>query len=38
VSLEGNPMAEFPMIALEDVPLASFLGRAWDSIRLWFKR
>jgi len=38
VSLEGKPMAEFPMIALEDVALASFLGRTWDSIRLWFKR
>jgi D-alanyl-D-alanine carboxypeptidase (penicillin-binding protein 5/6) len=38
VSLEGKPMAEFPMIALEDVPLASFLGRSWDSIRLWFKK
>jgi D-alanyl-D-alanine carboxypeptidase (penicillin-binding protein 5/6) len=38
VSLEGKPMAEFPMIALEEVPLASLLGRTWDSIRLWFKK
>jgi len=38
ISLEGKPVAEFPMIALEDVPLASLLGRTWDSIRLWFKK
>ena len=38
ISLEGKPVAEFPMIALEEVPLASIFGRAWDSIRLWFKR
>jgi D-alanyl-D-alanine carboxypeptidase (penicillin-binding protein 5/6) len=38
VALEGKPVAEFPMIALEEVPLASFLGRTWDSIRLWFKK
>ena len=38
IALEGKPVADFPMIALEEVPLASFLGRAWDSIRLWFKK
>jgi D-alanyl-D-alanine carboxypeptidase (penicillin-binding protein 5/6) len=38
ISLDGRPVAEFPMIALEEVPLASFFGRTWDSIRLWFKK
>ena len=38
VALEGKPVAEFPMIALEEVPLASFFGRMWDSVRLWFKK
>jgi D-alanyl-D-alanine carboxypeptidase (penicillin-binding protein 5/6) len=38
VALEGKTVAEFPLIALEDVPAAGFLGRAWDTIRLWFKR
>jgi serine-type D-Ala-D-Ala carboxypeptidase (penicillin-binding protein 5/6) len=38
VSLEGKQMAEFPMIALEEVQPASFFGRAWDTVRLWFKR
>ncbi|HQR09883.1 MAG TPA: D-alanyl-D-alanine carboxypeptidase family protein, partial [Casimicrobiaceae bacterium] len=38
VALEGKPVAEFPLIALEEVPEAGILGRAWDTIRLWFKR
>jgi len=38
VALEGRPVAEFPLIALEEVPAAGLLGRAWDTIRLWFKR
>jgi D-alanyl-D-alanine carboxypeptidase (penicillin-binding protein 5/6) len=38
VALEGRPVAEFPLIALEEVPAAGFFGRAWDTIRLWFKR
>ena len=36
VAFDGKPIAEFPMIALEDVPQASLFGRAWDTIRLWF--
>ncbi len=38
VALEGKPVAEFPLIALEDVPLASLFGRAWDTVRLWFRK
>jgi D-alanyl-D-alanine carboxypeptidase (penicillin-binding protein 5/6) len=37
VSLEGKPMAEFPLVALAEVPAANVFGRAWDTIRLWFK-
>src|SRR5690349_9898432 len=36
VALEGQQMAEFPMIALEEVPLANLLGRAVDTVKLWF--
>ena len=36
VALEGKPMAEFPLIALNEVPAASIFGRAWDTVRLWF--
>ncbi|ESH95851.1 cytochrome C550 [Cupriavidus sp. HPC(L)] len=31
-------VAEFPVVALEEVPEAGFFGRIWDTIRLWFKR
>jgi D-alanyl-D-alanine carboxypeptidase (penicillin-binding protein 5/6) len=30
-------MAEFPLVALDDVPIANIFNRAWDTIRLWFK-
>ncbi len=36
VSLKGQPIAQFPLIALEEVPLASLFGRALDTVRLWF--
>ena len=38
VALEGKPVAEFPMIALEEVPLANLFGRAVDTVKLWFAR
>ncbi len=37
VSLDGKAVAELPLVALADVPVANILGRAWDTIRLWFK-
>ncbi len=38
VALEGKPIAEFPLVALEDVPAGNVFGRAWDSLRLWLKQ
>jgi len=38
VSLEGKPVTEFPLIALEEIPAAGIFGRMWDTVRLWFKR
>ena len=35
--LDGKAVAEFPLQALEEVPQAGIFGRAWDSIRLWFR-
>lgn len=35
--LDGKSVADFPVLALEDVRQASIFGRAWDSIRLLFK-
>jgi D-alanyl-D-alanine carboxypeptidase (penicillin-binding protein 5/6) len=37
VALEGKPVAEFPLIALKEVPPANLFGRAWDTLRLWIK-
>jgi D-alanyl-D-alanine carboxypeptidase (penicillin-binding protein 5/6) len=37
VQLDGKPYGEYPVVALQEVPLAGVLGRGWDSIRLLFK-
>jgi D-alanyl-D-alanine carboxypeptidase (penicillin-binding protein 5/6) len=37
VTLDGKPVGEYPVIALEAVPAAGFFGRAWDTLRLWLK-
>jgi D-alanyl-D-alanine carboxypeptidase (penicillin-binding protein 5/6) len=37
VTLDGKPLGEYPVVALETVEAAGFFGRAWDTLRLWFK-
>jgi D-alanyl-D-alanine carboxypeptidase (penicillin-binding protein 5/6) len=37
LSIEGQPIGEYPVVALEEVGLAGFFGRLWDAIVLWFK-
>jgi serine-type D-Ala-D-Ala carboxypeptidase (penicillin-binding protein 5/6) len=34
---DNAPVAEFPVVALEEVPVAGFLSRGWDTLRLLFK-
>jgi D-alanyl-D-alanine carboxypeptidase (penicillin-binding protein 5/6) len=36
VSIEGQPLGEYPLIALQDVAQAGILGRVIDSVKLWF--
>ena len=36
VSLDGKPYGEFPVVAIDGVPVAGIFGRAIDTIRLWF--
>jgi len=36
VTLDGKPVGEYPVVALDNVPEAGFFGRIWDTIRLWF--
>jgi serine-type D-Ala-D-Ala carboxypeptidase (penicillin-binding protein 5/6) len=35
--VDGKPLSELPVVALEQVNQASIFGRAWDSVRLWMK-
>jgi D-alanyl-D-alanine carboxypeptidase (penicillin-binding protein 5/6) len=37
VQLEGKPLGEYPVVALEAVAVAGFFGRAWDTLRLLFQ-
>jgi D-alanyl-D-alanine carboxypeptidase (penicillin-binding protein 5/6) len=35
--LDGKPMGEYPVVALGEVPVAGIIGRAVDTIRMWFE-
>ncbi|HEU4853827.1 MAG TPA: hypothetical protein VFS89_00880 [Nitrosospira sp.] len=35
-TIDGKPVAEHPLVALETVNAANVFGRAWDSMRLMF--
>ena len=37
VTLDGKPLGEYPVVALETVGVAGIFGRAWDTLRLWLK-
>ena len=37
VMLESKPIREYPVVALENVAVAGFFGRAWDTVRLWLQ-
>ena len=37
LTLDGKPMGEYALLALEPVGVAGILGRAWDTLRLWMK-
>ncbi|ANQ83272.1 D-alanyl-D-alanine carboxypeptidase [Azoarcus olearius] len=37
LSLDGRPLGEYPVVALQDVPVAGFFGRLWDALVLWIK-
>ena len=36
VSLDDKPYGEFPVVAIDGVPVAGIFGRAIDTMRLWF--
>jgi serine-type D-Ala-D-Ala carboxypeptidase (penicillin-binding protein 5/6) len=37
ISLEGKPVGNYPVVALENVVPANIFQRAWDSVALWFR-
>ena len=37
ISLGEQPMLDYPLVVLDPVGQAGFLGRAWDAIRLWIR-
>ena len=37
VTVNGQPLREIPVVALESVPVAGILGRGWDTLRLLFR-
>ena len=37
VAYDGKQVGEYPVLAMEEVPVAGFFGRSWDSVMLWFK-
>ena len=37
LTLQNKPLGEYPVVALENVAIAGFFGRAWDSMRLWLQ-
>ena len=36
VALDGKPYGEYPVTAIENVPVAGVFGRMIDAVRLWF--
>ncbi|MBR0567345.1 D-alanyl-D-alanine carboxypeptidase [Azoarcus sp. L1K30] len=37
LSIDGKALGEYPVVALQDVPVAGFFGRFWDALVLWIK-
>lgn len=37
ISLNDQPLLDVPLVTLDAVEQAGFLGRAWDAVRLWIK-
>jgi serine-type D-Ala-D-Ala carboxypeptidase (penicillin-binding protein 5/6) len=37
LSLDDKTIGEYPVLALENAPVAGFFGRTWDAVRLMFK-
>ena len=37
VAIDGKPLGQYPVVALQDAEVAGFFGRRWDAIVMFFK-
>ena len=37
LTLDGQSIGSWPVVALNEVELAGWFGRTWDSLIMWFK-
>ncbi|HRP98707.1 MAG TPA: D-alanyl-D-alanine carboxypeptidase family protein [Rhodocyclaceae bacterium] len=37
LSVDGQVIGQYPVVALAEVPVAGFFGRLWDALLLWIK-
>ena len=37
VMVDDKPIGDYPVVALDDVPVAGMVGRSWDALRLWLQ-
>jgi D-alanyl-D-alanine carboxypeptidase (penicillin-binding protein 5/6) len=37
LSMDGEPLGDYPLLALEKVEVSGILGRGWDNLLLMFK-
>ena len=37
LTLDGQTIGSWPVVALNEVELAGWFGRLWDSLIMWFK-
>lgn len=38
VLVDGQPAAQWPVVALDEVPQAGIMARTWDTVRLWWRQ
>jgi D-alanyl-D-alanine carboxypeptidase (penicillin-binding protein 5/6) len=36
ISVDGKAYGDYPVVALETVPVAGIVGRTFDTVKLWF--
>jgi D-alanyl-D-alanine carboxypeptidase (penicillin-binding protein 5/6) len=37
LTVDGQPLGDFPIVTLQEVPLGGFVSRTWDSLRLYWQ-